>query len=535
LFQRPFTGVPIGGNDLFARIVPLDQFDHTLAATRSLQLGEGSEGDPARLPARFSEALTTPTGTDMTVGGAFFAQFVSHDLDLIREVVDELLVPPFVFRFLQIDGQFINRRTPGFDLDPVYRMHPADVPTQPGSFGPWDRANLRFRFEVNEAGAADYPRGRNKLAMMGDARDDESGVVARIHHAFMRLHNVQVDRILAREGFDESSIEFRGPVWRDVFNEARNYTTAYYQGLVCNELARQLTGRTLFQAAADRRDPVGPLATPHNVLEFAACAFRLHTLIPGEVRISSDECVPPIDERLRGRLSWDDLFGPEAIQASRLDAGLATSLRTITDLFVPGNPVPITLDLAQVNLLRGRETRLPGGEAYLRFLLAELGLSPASTRWVRGKRILDASNAETMLDRPDDAPLLADLQRGDTDLWAYIMLEADLNGGLLGPVGQDILERTWLALLRADDWSILGRQSDQFTSAQMAFFRSATFDRLIVEITAPGDVNRDHVADAADIQSLLRQWLSPGARFDLDGDGVTGAADLRALLTRWSP
>jgi hypothetical protein len=533
LFRRPFNGVPVGPNAPFGRIVPPDRISSADDEQRRLTPGGGPLALPASLPPRFSEELTEPSTTGMTAGGAFFAQFVDHDLDLTREVVDDLLMPPFVFRFLQTDGAFINRRTPGFDLDPVYRFHPMDVPSQEGSLGPWDRSNLRFRFEVTPGGAPDYARGKNKFALMGDARNDQNGAVARIHRAFMSLHNVQVDRIIARDGIHEAALEFLGPQWWDIFNEARNYTTAYYQGIVCNELARQLTGRTIQEAAASREHPVGRLGSPANVLEFAACAFRLHTLVPNHVQIGPEDFVAPSDDRLRRVIAWDYLFGPTAVPAGRLDADIASSLRTITDLFVPGNPIPITLDLVQVNLLRGRETHLPSGEEYLRFLIEELGLDPRTTSTIRGKVVLDGRSAAAVLDPVDDRDLLADLVRGDTDLWAYVMVEAELNDGVLGPVGQDIIERTWITLLEADDWSILGSGRREFTDAQFEFFRTATFDRLLAEIVVPADLTRDDTVDGRDVARLLARWGDRGDREDLTGDGTINAADVASFTQRW--
>ncbi len=66
-------------------------------------------------------------------------------------------------------------------------------------------------------------------------------------------------------------------------------------------------------------------------------------------------------------------------------------------------------------------------------------------------------------------------------VWAYPALEAQLNNGRPGPVGQNILERSWAWPLVEDDWSLLGMYSDQFTSERMDFFRCAT---LTPEATA---------------------------------------------------
>ena len=540
LFDPPrpfFDGVPVPANSPFLRIVPVEQINSDDDDQRQLDAGGGPDSLPAALPPRFTEVSTTPSTTGMTVGGAYLGQFVDHDLTLTRIVMDEYLVEPFVFAFGLVGGAFENKRTAGFDLDSLYRISPFEYPSTPQTLGPWDASNLRFRMLPTKTGALDFFRGPGGQAIIGDERNDENGVIAHIHRAFMQLHNVQVDKVIAREGIDESSLVLGDPEWTAVFDEARNYTTAYYQGIVCNQLALQLNGRTLFDALDDTIHPLGPIPAPNGMLEFAACAFRLHTVMPVEVPAGPGgpfTFVSPIDEELRNCIPWPYLFGPTAPPAAKIDLATAAPLRDIVDLFIPGNPIVITLDLAQVNVLRGRETSLPSGEEYLGFLLNELGLDPQTTTTVRNKPVLTPANAATILDPTDDADLLADINRGDTDQWAYMLLEAELNGGVLGPVGQDIIERTWAGLLMADDWSLLGQFSDEFTPAQMAFFRSATFERLIDEIGPPADINQDGAVNALDLIDLLfclgQPAVGPCESADVNGDGAVNALDLIDLL-----
>ncbi len=176
--------------------------------------------------------------------------------------------------------------------------------------------------------------------------------------------------------------------------------------------------------------------------------------------------------------------------------------------------------------------RLPSGEEYLSFLLEELGLDPDATV-VRGKQVLDPDNATTILDSVSDADLLTDLARGDTDLWAYVLVESRLNNGVLGVVGQDILERNIAGLLLADDWSLLGANSDQFSPMQMAFFTDATFERLLDEILSPADIDRDGRVGILDFLFLLGHWGQSDTAADIDGNGTVGIEDLEILLGEW--
>ena len=143
----------------------------------------------------------------------------------------------------------------------------------------------------------------------------------------------------------------------------------------------------LFDALDDAVYPLGPLEQPQVPLEFSGSVFRLHTLIPNEVQIGPDTFVGPVDEQFRLGVAWPFLFGPTSPLASRLDTAVAAPLRDIVNLVIPGTMFPITIDLAQINVLRGRELFLPSGQEYLASLLDELGLDQQTTS-IRGKQIL---------------------------------------------------------------------------------------------------------------------------------------------------
>ncbi len=535
LFTRPFNGVPLDTDNAFIRIVPAELIDSTNDDQRHLDAGGGERFLPPNLPARFTDQTTTPSPTGMTAGGATLGQFVDHDLTKTRLQFNELLFPPFVFRYLELFNGFQNRRTPGLDLDTVYRPSPLDWPSQDGVLGPWDASNLRFRFGTNKIGGLDFFRD-GEQAIIGDPRNDVTGIIGQIHRAFMQLHNEQVDRIVQRDDIDEDQLEYISQEWWDIFNEARNYTTAYYQGIVANEYNLHLTGRTLFEALDDSVYPLGPLEQPQVPLEFSGAVFRLHTLIPNDIQLGPNTFVGPVDKKLRLGVPWSYLFGPTSPLAGRLDTAVPAPLREIVNLVIPGSMFSITIDLAQINVLRGRELRLPSAQEYLAYLLDELGLDK-KTNTIRGKQILTRKNAAGFLDRIEDADLLADLKKGDMDLWAYIHLEPELNDGLLGPVGQDIFERTIAGLMLADDWSLIGKFSDQFTPEQMEFFRSATFDRLLDEYLSPADFDRDEDVDAGDLLALLANWGPcddcEDCPHDLNGDCVVGGGDLLFLLSEW--
>jgi|GEM_PF-3481745 len=526
LFQRPFDGVPVGVGETFTTIVPQSVAPRG-AGVRAL--------DPAALPTRYSETVTTPGEMGIVAGTAFLGQFIDHDVTLSLEAETEFLLPPFV-KLLEedADGGFTNLRTPGLDLDSVYGAGPLEGASAAEEwYDVSTGVGLRFRFGTGASGALDFVRDPiTDRAYIGDHRNDENGLIGQIHRAFQLLHNKTVDRILERDGIDEMSLVPGSPEWWDVFNEARNFTTAYYQGVIGNEFCRMITGRSLFDAIDDAVEPMGPLAEAQIPLEFSQGVFRLHTIVPNAVQIGSSEWVAPIDPVLRSSVAWGYLFGPRATPGGKVDTAVAAELRDIINLVIPGVG-EINLDLGEVNILRGRETHVPSGEQYLEFLLAELGL-PETTTEIRGKQVLNWDSGSPLFTGADDAPLMADLLAGDTDLWAYVMAEASLNDGFLGPVGQDIIERTFGNLLLSDPWSLVGANSNQFTQAQLDMFMSATMDGMIARIQVPGDLDNDDNVDSDDLALLLPNWGSDDLASDIDGDGVVTAADLALLISNWS-
>ena len=524
LFERPYTGVPTARSEGFTRIVPL-------GAERGLPI---RNVDPGALPGRFSETVTEPAEMGMTAGFAYFGQFIDHDVDLTLESEKGFLLPPFVKSLAIEEGEFINLRTPGLDLDSVYGFGPLDgFSFDEGWYDLDTGVGLRFVFGEGPSGAIDHQRdSKTDRALIGDPRNDENGMVGQIHRAFQQLHNKKIDEILQRDSIDEMTLVPESPAWNAVFHEARNFTTAYYQGIVGNDFMSRMTGRSLFDALDDELEPLGPLPEgPQIPLEFAQAAYRLHTIVPNELQIGSVDFVSPIDPILRSTVHWGYLFGPRATVASKVDTAVSAELRDIVSMVIPGTGV-VTLDLAEVNILRGRETTVVSGEDYLSYLIAELGGTRGTT--IRGKTVLDASSAAPYFSAPDDDDLMADLTAGDTDLWVYIMAEATMNDGLLGPVGQDILERTFANLMLSDPYSLIGANSEQFTPSQLDFFMNATMSELISIIYTPGDLDNDDRVTVDDLGGLLALWGTDDLASDINGDGVVDSADLAYLLANWT-
>jgi len=402
-FSRPYPNQASVAELKYTRLFPaVGSTDRASAASLSERMSE----DEAVLDLR------------LTLGLAFFAQIVDHDLtgnNQFQNGPSSNAAAP------------VNLRTPDFDLDSVYGPGPS---TDSVNF---TANNLFFTVSADER---DVPRADTGIALINDKRDDITGVTLQVHLLFRLLHNRTLLRFL--NGLRPSELTRRQRRW--IFEMARNEVIGLYQGIVVNEFAPALLGRPLetdFEALA-------------NVpVEFAAAVYRIgHSLVPQTVVVDFQGSVlSPLATSLRGPnriiIPWELLAGESAQKSGRFDNRIAPVMQTIFIPLSPTNPdlLPfaggtavnigdgrvvdgvLRLDLIETNILRGREQGLPSGEQ----ILAEIS----------GKEF--------------------DPALGDTDLFVYVLDEAAV-GGQYGAVGSFVFERTFAGLLRGDKFSLLSKK-----------------------------------------------------------------------------
>jgi hypothetical protein len=437
-FARPYNGSPTPQNSPFTRIIPNSQAYGANAAPRpaakaiSLQMAE----DPDH------PSFSSPK---IELGLVFFGQFVDHDLNFnSTEEGQGASIDP---------NNPINRRTPALDLDPVYGGGPHGDPefyTPDGLF---------FKLGTN---GNDLLRDPNGVAIIGDPRNDDNGMIAQIHLAFQKYHNLLMTRAL--HGVDPSSLN---PAQKDaLFNAVHERVIGFYQGIVANQFGTVITGRPI-----STKEP--PLA---NVpAEFDMAVFRLgHTLVPNTLVVDHQgDRKSPTDPSLRGPgafVPMDLLFGRGAQPSAKFDDKVSETMRELLILLSPTDPGAgdliggdsanigegqiidgvMHLDLVETNILRGREVHLPSGEEYL-----------------------------AMLDHRPYNPATD----GNTDLFQYILDEATPLGHL-GRVGTDVVDRTIGGLLAADPYRF--NNPARFTPKEIAEFQHATFEKLLHQIGTPG-------------------------------------------------
>jgi hypothetical protein len=351
---------------------------------------------------------------DSTVaaGWPFFGQFIAHDITADRSPL----------RSHTEEGELRNFRTPRLNLECLYGGGPVGSPYL---YQRDDPAKL-----LCGVGGNDVPRNQEGLALIGDPRNDVHLFVNQLHVAFLRGHNLVVDR-LREDGMPEA----------EIFDEARRATMWHYQWILLYDYLPGLIGRELTTELAER----GPRYytgrdEPYIPFEFADAAFRYgHGQIRHRYRVNATSGELAMFPDLMGfghvpperAIDWSLLFDlpgrPPAQRAKRMDGRLPASLINL--------PAQITGDvddeayhsLAARDLQRGQAIGLPSGEAVAREI---------------GAGLLD----------PADIGLASHGWRDETPLWFYILREADVigDGDRLGPVGGRIVGEVLVGLLNAD-------------------------------------------------------------------------------------
>jgi hypothetical protein len=335
------------------------------------------------------------------------------------------------------------------------------------------------------------PTGGEGFALIGDPRNDENLVVAQLHLAFLKLHNVVVDRLTAA-----------GVPPDRVFMEARRTVTWHYQWIVLHDFLRRVIDPAVLRTVLDggrRFFLFGEYA--FIPVEFSAAAYRLgHSMVraeysynrvfnPGPIHLgtatlarlfqftgqSGQEVPVPSNWIIDWRRFFDGLpkvpgFDTHFNRSRRLDPFVTGALH---DLPLPDTE-PDLRSLPVRNLLRGASLGLPSGQAIARRMRLP-ALTPADVATGPDGRVA----REQGLDQ-------------ESPLWFYVLKEAQkLEGGLrLGPVGSTILAEVFVGLLQGDPASFLYRDpawTPTLPGATPGCFTMADLLTLVGELNPLGD------------------------------------------------
>jgi hypothetical protein len=347
-------------------------------------------------------------------GWPFFGQYVAHDLTADRS--------PLRAR-ADLDA-LRNMRSPRTNLESLYGGGPVGSPYL------YRRDDPAKLLEAD----GDVPRNHEGIALVGDPRNDVHVFMSQMQVAFIRAHNILVDRL--RED---------GEVESEVFDEARRALTWHYQWLILNDFLPTLVGTELVDeiSAAGARfyRPDGP---PFIPLEFADAAYRyghsqirqLYQLQPGGPRYPVFPDLigfGPIADR---RVDWSLLFDvdgrPPAQRAKPMDGLLPRSLIELPQAITGVVEEEAYRSLAGRDLERGQGTGLPSGEA----VAVAIGADPLTE---------------------EELGLAQHGWEGETPLWLYVLRESSVRreGDRLGEVGGRIVAEVLWGVIAADPESYL--------------------------------------------------------------------------------
>src|SRR4029450_3041800 len=235
---RP-AGTP-GGPARYARMFPElpsleadETFLHTIGRAGSLC----DCGDVADTPGSLG---------NVAAGWPIFGQFVAHDITADRSPLHS-----------HVDARALrNARAPQLNLECLYGDGPVGHPFLYQRGEP-----AKFLLGLD---GADIPRNSEGIAIIGDPRNDSHMLMAQMHLAMLKAHNIFVDDA-RRSGVPEA----------ELFRTAACETRWHYQWVVLDEFLPSLVGRQLVdEIVTDGPRWFTPKEDGFIPLEFADAAYR---------------------------------------------------------------------------------------------------------------------------------------------------------------------------------------------------------------------------------------------------------------------
>jgi hypothetical protein len=456
-----------------------------------------------------------PEESDFGAAYTYFGQFIDHDLTF----------DPSTFAQQKSDPNgIVDFRTPRFDLDDVYGRGPSDQPyLYDGREKKFILGQKLFLVDRNPD-AYDLPRSEatsdgTRRATIGDPRNDENVIVSQFHGMIQRFHNRLVDILTAGDAtvsFDTIQLEVR----------------RHYQWAVLHDFLPRIVDPEILNAISpaigdpnlsfDKHPPKLHFYKFKDVrmpVEFSVAAYRLgHSMVRPAYRVNEFTTALPIfdhENPTNGLNAFGDFPKSWTIDWQRfIDLGLRHGPETKTDrvqraykidtsLVEPLSDLPFSvagdearakarlLSLAFRNLLRGQLLLLPSGQEVAK----AMGVTPLNDEQIIIFKAEDGTK-ETDGENGAKAPTITDVSKafaGKCPLWTYCLAESRRNFYLkgkarLGQVGGTIVGETFLALMKADEHSIVNaphwrpRFGVPFGLAEILGVALGVFGRATVEM-----------------------------------------------------
>ncbi|NKE60114.1 heme peroxidase [Lentzea sp. PSKA42] len=472
-----------------------------------------------------------PDSADPAVpaGFTYLGQFVDHDLTMDRTESQ-------LGQDVNLD-ELMQGRSPALDLDSVYGRGPRDKDDQafyaedgvklkvgtttPVPF-PDEGTNVPFEgFDLPRRGGTAGTAADRRLPLIPDARNDENLVVAQTHLAFIRFHNRVVDELA-----------LTGLTGERLFRAAKELVVRHYQWMLkTDHLPRIIdpaivddvftNGRRFFEVPGKN---YGRDNAPTMPVEFSVASYRFgHSQVRGAYQWNrvfnstgpgglatlfalftftgvsgnfdpSSGTPADLDDVNRGPIftlpsNWiadfrrlydfteaerDDLVPPAEFGGGnvtkRIDTLLVDPLTQLPAGTFGGRGTvfrEIERNLAFRNLTRASMMELATGQQ-----IAELfGVEPLTAEQIltgNGGAVVDGLSEQQKAQLVEATPL-----------WFYILREAEIGNGLMGPVGGRItaevfhraMEGSRISIVRSPYWKpTLGPDSSTFSMVDLLLF-----------------------------------------------------------------
>ncbi|KAI4874327.1 hypothetical protein NFI96_013955, partial [Prochilodus magdalenae] len=309
----------------------------------------------------------------------------------------------------------------------------------------------------------------------GDSRANEHLGMIALHTLFLREHNR-----LAEE------LHKLNPHWSadTLYQEARKILGAVHQVLTWDHYLPRVLGQRAHSELIPTYDGYDPKVDPSITNSFSTAAFRfahvtVHPVVnrlgPG-YKLHPDHPPLPLHQSLfaswrvveEGACGIDPVLRGLLLSPAKLQAPQQMMVEELTErLFQAQGGLP--LDLAALNLQRGRDHGLPGYSAWRRLC----GLSVPTNESEFTEILGNARLVRKLLGLYGTAQ--------NIDLWMGAISEPALPGGRVGPLLACLLAKQFKALRDGDRF--WWEREGVFSSAQRHSLRTASLSRIICDNT----------------------------------------------------
>ncbi len=375
----------------------------------------------------------------------------------------------------------------------------------------------------HDAPEMDNPTGiSDKYYVAGDVRANENPLLLSFHTLFMREHNRLCDKI-----------SFEHPDWNDeeIYQHVRKLVSGLIQSILYEEWL------PVIGVQLPEYQGFNPEVNPQLMNVFTAAAFRLgHTLLNGDLkRLDNEgEVIPQGNLALRDAFfnplvvletgGIEPFFKGMAVQVQqKLDPKVIDDVRN----FLFGAPGAGGLDLAAININRGRERGLPDFNS----IRQAIGLEP----YLFYQQINSDASVFTRL-----LTLYSDIN--DIDPWAGMLAEEPLPGALFGETIMTLMTMQFSALRDGDrffylnDTTLTQRELDWIRDTRLRdvimyntginlmqdnVFKAMPHASICENLNVQLD-GRIYTEDGEPVSNVFVDLDVPGEEFDMTTD-VTGS------------